>query len=128
MVLTGALLALGPEFVYLRDNFGWRMNTLFKFYFQTWTLWALAAAVGAWQMARLARRGVRWLTLSVVGVAVALSFVYPLTGIPARISGNRSGAEPTLNGMAYFARDNPDEWAAIEWLRANTADEAVPPV
>jgi YYY domain-containing protein len=42
MVLLGATLALVPEFLYLRDQFGWRMNTIFKFYFQAWILWSLA--------------------------------------------------------------------------------------
>jgi uncharacterized membrane protein len=35
LVLLGAGLTLAPEFVYLRDQFGTRMNTIFKFYFQT---------------------------------------------------------------------------------------------
>ena len=46
MVLLGGILALVPEFIYLRDQFGWRMNTIFKFYFQAWILWSLAGAYG----------------------------------------------------------------------------------
>jgi YYY domain-containing protein len=50
LVFTLALAALGlgltltPEVVYLRDNFGWRMNTIFKFYYQAWLLFGLAGA------------------------------------------------------------------------------------
>lgn len=44
LVLLGALLVTVPEFVYLRDQFGTRMNTIFKFYFQAWILWSLAGA------------------------------------------------------------------------------------
>ena len=44
MVLLGAMLTLVPEFIYLRDQFGWRMNTIFKFYYQAWILWSLAGA------------------------------------------------------------------------------------
>ena len=36
LILTGVLLTLGPEFIYLRDNFGVRLNTTFKFYYQAW--------------------------------------------------------------------------------------------
>ncbi len=46
MVLLGAILTLVPEFIYLRDQFGWRMNTIFKFYFQAWILWSLAGSYG----------------------------------------------------------------------------------
>ena len=46
MMLLGGILTLVPEFIYLRDQFGWRMNTIFKFYFQAWILWSLAGAYG----------------------------------------------------------------------------------
>ena len=46
MVLLGAILTLIPEFIYLRDQFGWRMNTIFKFYYQAWILWSLAGGYG----------------------------------------------------------------------------------
>jgi len=44
LIILGALLTLAPEFVYLRDNFSWRMNTIFKFYFQAWIVWSLSAS------------------------------------------------------------------------------------
>jgi len=44
LVIIGALLVVVPEFVYLRDQFGTRMNTIFKFYYQAWILWSLAGA------------------------------------------------------------------------------------
>jgi len=36
MILLGAGLTILPEFVYLKDQFGWPINTYFKFYFEAW--------------------------------------------------------------------------------------------
>jgi hypothetical protein len=49
LVAVGALIGLAIEVVFLRDNFQMRMNTLFKFYFQLWILFALAAGYGLWK-------------------------------------------------------------------------------
>ncbi|MEO1288332.1 MAG: DUF2298 domain-containing protein [Chloroflexota bacterium] len=37
-------VTLVPEFVYLRDNFGTRINTIFKFYYQAWILLGIVAS------------------------------------------------------------------------------------
>jgi|GEM_PF-369304 len=50
MLALSALIGLTIEVVYLRDNFdGFRMNTLFKFYYQIWVMWALATAYAVWR-------------------------------------------------------------------------------
>ena len=45
LVLLGCGLTLFPEFFYLRDQFATRMNTIFKFYFQAWITWGIAAGL-----------------------------------------------------------------------------------
>lgn len=52
IVLLGALFAVLPEFIFLRDQFANRMNTIFKFYFQTWILWSLAASYASIKLLR----------------------------------------------------------------------------
>jgi uncharacterized membrane protein len=44
---VGFALTLIPEFFYLLDVFNNRMNTVFKLYYQAWTMFALGAAIGA---------------------------------------------------------------------------------
>ena len=123
LIGVGLLLPLAVEFIYLRDLFGTRMNTVFKFYFQAWVLLALAAAYGTsvvvnrlggwsglvWQLA---------LVLLVLG-----GLVYPTLAIPNK-AGNFA-ASPTLDGMAWLETAHPDDHAAIRWLQANTPDGAV---
>jgi YYY domain-containing protein len=120
---VGLLLPLAVEFVYLRDLFGSRMNTVFKFYFQAWVLLALAAAYGVSVVSNRLRGmgGVAWrlaLTLLVLG-----GLVYPVLAIPNK-TGDFSGT-PTLDGMAWLKTEHPDDYAAIRWLQANAPDSAV---
>jgi YYY domain-containing protein len=123
LIGVGLLLPLAVEFVYLRDLFGTRMNTVFKFYFQAWVLLALAAAYAA--SVALSRvhglAGMAWrlgLTLLVLA-----GLVYPVLAIPSK-TGN-FGGEPTLDGMAWLKAAHPDDYAAIRWLQANAPDGAV---
>ena len=123
LILTGALLMLGPEWVYLRDNFGWRMNTIFKFYFQTWSLWALAASFGLWHVLQSARRATRWVAGALVWLAVLGGLLYTATGLYS--SSNGFAGRATLDGMAWFAAQYPDDWAGIQWLRQNVSGSPV---
>ncbi|MBN1954154.1 MAG: hypothetical protein JW900_03790 [Anaerolineae bacterium] len=118
LIVTGALLTLTVEFVYVRDNFGTRMNTVFKFYFQAWVLWGIAAAYGLNRMLAIRRP---W-AVAASGIALLLviaGLVYPALAIPTRA--REYGASPTLDGAAYLYQHHADDMAAIEWLNENVA-------
>ena len=116
LLLVGTGLALFPEFFYLRDLFGVRMNTIFKFYFQAWILWSVVAAYGSVVLLLELRGGWRaafqagWLVL------VVLALPYPVFGVLSRTNNFRP-MEWSLNGAAYLERYSPDEMAAIAWLQ-----------
>jgi uncharacterized membrane protein len=121
----GLLLAYAPEFVFLRDNFGTRMNTVFKFYYQAWLLFGLAGAYtisvalggvraqprGAWQVAP-AVLGALALLLA------AASSIYLVAGAYSKTMG--FGGQPTFDATAYLVDWGSDELAAVRWVRANT--------
>ncbi|MGC9334811.1 MAG: DUF2298 domain-containing protein [Anaerolineae bacterium] len=119
--IAGLLLTLSVEFFYLVDNFGVRMNTIFKFYFQAWVLMAIASAFGLYWLGRATGdeglQRYRWLrAVFQVGfwLLFAMGMVYPVLGNISR-AGNFD-REPTLDGTAYLAQSQADDYAAVVWL------------
>lgn len=131
MVITGTLLLLGPEFVYLRDNFGWRMNTLFKFYFQIWVLWALSASFGFWYLLKRVRGWGRMTAIVLIIAGFLLGLVYSLGTIQTTTAGMRDSVKnlgvrlPTLNGLDFYALYHTDDWAVIQWFNENVQEPTV---
>jgi len=144
IIILGALLLIGPEFFYLRDQFGTRINTVFKFYYQAWMLWSLAAAYGIAFLSQKLRAG--WNITFGVGLALVLlaGLTYPVLGILERtndfqlsrafslLGTIQSSDDETTRTIArqelddlwtldYFdmvQRQNPEEAAAIRWLQS----------
>ncbi|MEN6409646.1 MAG: DUF2298 domain-containing protein [Anaerolineaceae bacterium] len=116
MVMIGLLLTLTPEFIYLRDQFGWRMNTIFKFYFQAWILWGIAAAVGSGMLLTRLRRTPQMIFAAGMVVVILAGLAYPIWALPERTGNFNPSDGLTLDGTAYLDRYNPDEMAAIRWL------------
>jgi len=133
MIVFAGLLVLIPEYFYLRDQFGVRMNTIFKFYYQAWILWALAGAYGS---AVLFSRPLKTLAAKLFPaffvIALVIGMTYPLMAVDTRISTFNAQLEPvlTLDGAANNFYLDPDEQAAAEWLRqapVGTLAEAIHP-
>ena len=121
-------LTLGTEFVFIRDNFGSRMNSVFKFYFQAWILLALASAYAAWWLLGRERAEGRQRTLQlsfspVLTLVVGLGLIYPILANISRA--DNFTRPPTLDGTQWVAQQHPDDYAAIQWLNANVQDQPV---
>jgi uncharacterized membrane protein len=118
MAGIGALLVIGPEFLYLKDLFGDRMNTVFKFYFATWILWGVAGAYAVSEVWPRRRPG--WKVLSILVVfPLILGLVYPVAATWTKTNGFDPGGGRTLDGNAYMLRDYPEDAAAIAWINRN---------
>ncbi len=111
LIVLGTLLVLGPEFLYLRDQFGTRINTVFKFYYQAWMLWSLAAAYGIAVLARKARRG--WGIAFWAGLVLVLmvGLTYPIFGISNRTNDFQIGRAFLLMGTVLTGEDEGTRFA-----------------
>ena len=124
LIFTGLALTLIVEFLYLRDSFGVRMNTIFKFYYQAWVMLGLASAYAIWWLLdRLEHQVGRVFFTVGATLFIALGLVYTLMAIPSRAGGFAGPAN--LDGSSSIAQANPDDWAAIQWLDAN-AESGLP--
>ncbi len=118
--VTGLLLTLSVEFFYLVDVFRVRANTIFKFYFQAWILMAIASAFAVYWLGRQRHeqqwleKARSWLFLVLFWVLFAMGMVYPVLGNIRRAEDFASA--PQLDGTAYLAASQPDDYAAIAWL------------
>ncbi|MHB1296485.1 MAG: DUF2298 domain-containing protein [Anaerolineae bacterium] len=126
-LLAHALAALGlalgyaVEFLYLRDLFDTRMNTVFKVYYQVWVFLALAgimAWVRLWRGGGLARVGT-----ALCGLLLLACLTYTPAAAESKAGGYRGS--PTLDGTAFLQEESPGAYAAYRWLQEHAAPGAV---
>ncbi len=129
----GLALTLIVEFVTLRGDIG-RMNTVFKFYLQSWVLLGMAAAAAlVWIWPKIRNSAQSRASLSLWRVVFAFlmvnAFLYPLKAGISKIQDRIAPAAPrSLDGMSYMAfagysengRDFKldEDYRAIRWMQA----------
>ena len=128
LLIAIAMIALmACELVYLKDAYGdrlYRMNTVFKLYFQAWTALAIATP---WCIHKLitsadVARGVRAFAIAGVACMVAATACFPIGVTSDRVAWRR---QRTLDGNEYLRKSHSEDYAIIEWLRANAARDSV---
>jgi len=114
LILAGMILVLVPEFIFLRDLFGYRINTIFKFYYQTWLLWSIAAAYGTIILFRSFKSPANILISSILAFSMFMALFYPIISIQTKTNNFTRPEGRTLDGEYLFPATDAEGAA---WLR-----------
>ena len=140
LVAVGFYLLVGVELFYVNDLFGGafrRMNTMFKVYYQSWLLLALAGTYGLYYWSshranlqsssgripggiRLTLRLGHYAWMTAITVLLAASLYYSVGAVLDRtgvLAQGHTYEDNTLNGLAFIRDEDPGEYHAIRWLR-----------
>ena len=127
MVLVAFGIFLGCELFFVRDTYGdklYRMNTIFKFYFQAWALVSIGAACSLPVIfAGLRARGAGFAWTAAFAALLAASLAFPVFATNVRCGGFLGGFN--LNGFAYMERDHPGDYEAVMWIKENVCGAPV---
>jgi YYY domain-containing protein len=136
---TALTLTLSVELIVLKGDIG-RMNTVFKFYLQAWTLFSLSAAAGLiWLLPAVFKEWTgAWRTSWQVGLVLLVggAAMFTVLGGADKIRDRMIPLAPhTLDGMAYMQTaqysDNGkdmtlgEDYAAIQWMQDNVKGSPV---
>ena len=139
MIFTGLLLTLAVELVVLRGDIG-RMNSVFKFYYQAWTMLSLSAAASfTWLIPEITLRWKEgWRVIWQFGFAClfASAFLFTILATTDKITDRISENIPTsLDGMTYMQvstyndmgndLDLSSDYRAIRWMQDNVQGSPV---
>ncbi|MEM9775111.1 MAG: DUF2298 domain-containing protein [Chloroflexota bacterium] len=130
LIFTATLLIIGPEYVYLKDNFGQRINTIFKFYYQAWILFGVAALVAIGYLVRNANI-VGWSAAGIYALLFVFAVRFPIVGAQSRAVEYRGPItaevrrDPTLDGLVFMQNQNMSDYEAVMWLKDNSSPGTV---
>ncbi len=122
----GVALVYAPEFVFLRDYFGSRMNTVFKFYYQGWLLLGLASAyLITVALSRIPRQVGTVQAFALVSLLLVMGgAIFPVAGVYSKTNGFMRSM-PTLNATVNVEQGLPEVMAAVQWIQSNTIPDEV---
>ncbi len=125
----GWAIQAGVEMLTVRND-GGRMNTVFKFWYESWIVLAVGGAVVVAEQLRSRDATLRSTSRIVIGSALAMGLGFWWLAVPVRTDDRISAAGLSLDGQAYLSDEfvfgggenrfvPADDVALADWLRAN---------
>jgi YYY domain-containing protein len=135
LIGSGFMLTLVVELIVLVGDIG-RMNTVFKFYLQAWTMLSLSGAFAFIMVFPRRSEWPGWLNNTwqvVVSILIFCTALFPLLAGTDKIRDRISATAPhTLDGAAYMATsvfndngviiDLNQDYEGIQWMQKNIKD------
>ena len=116
LVCASFTLIMIPELIIVSDQFGSRMNTVFKLYYQAWILLSISFGTAAYYIGYLLIKsnGVQKLIAASFGCVLVVLLSICLYYAPAAAFTKVDTSDiKSLDGLDYIKNKNPDELAAI---------------
>ncbi|PKL92340.1 MAG: hypothetical protein CVV21_03240 [Candidatus Goldiibacteriota bacterium HGW-Goldbacteria-1] len=142
LIFTAFFAALGCELFHVIDTFSRegqhapleRMNTVFKFYYQTWIMYSIAAAYSFFWIKHFYLRhkhaAIRWSWYSVFILLIAAGMFYPFAASSVKTAGFSGAME--LDGSAFLKErlyegrmPAAGDYEAIQWLKKEVKGKPV---
>ena len=132
------LMMLGAEFYFVSDLLGWRANTVFRFWHQSWIILAIVGGYGLyrltldWRLPEQRPADVPWRRLAAVGVAFGAAYTVLVATEPWDVLYARwwtatlgifiAGVSIVAYAVAAAVRDAPRPvvWRRLGWLGVTT--------
>jgi uncharacterized membrane protein len=112
LVLAGLALLLLPEFLFLHDAFGNRVNSVFKLHYGAWILIELAGAYGL----SLRPQGRIFRNLRTAALLIAAgSLLYPVAAASSRL-GQSGWQVHDLDALRSIRDQAPDLYSTLHWI------------
>lgn len=122
------VLTLIPEFFYVLDIYGRRMNTVFKLYLQVWMLSAVATTLALlllWKQSKRWRTGQILVATATTAILVG-GLAFPVVaGSQWLESRNPEHEWRGVDGLAFLEQTDPASYHALMWLWENASEEDV---